>query len=109
MSAPERSFLRVRSALSALRRRLGALTGRLLSLTRLDRLTRKERWLVIGLLAALLWGLLGLAWEKLRRAFRPAADPAGLYEELRRALPEGEVVPGENKVAPGCARLRKVT
>ena len=97
MAAPERSFPCLRSALSALRRRLGALAGRLLSLTRLDRLTRKERWLVIGLLAALLWGLIGLAWEKLQRARRPAADPSGLYEELRRALPEGEVVPGGMK------------
>jgi hypothetical protein len=92
--AQDRSLSRV---LSSLRQRLIAAEERFLSLTRLDRLTVQERWLLIGVLAAILWGLIGVGWEKVRYEKYPSGDPSRLYDELRAALPEGEVVPGINQ------------
>ena len=73
-------------SLKSLRRKI----DRSLSVTFLDRLTLKERFILAGLFAALLWGAIGTIWEKAHRVRYPAGGPAGLYRELLDALPGEE-------------------
>jgi competence ComEA-like helix-hairpin-helix protein len=79
---------------------LAAAWERFLARTRLDLLTAKERTLVLGLIAALLWGVIGNAWEKAHYPRYPSGDPAGLYDELLAALPPDEVVPPSPAASP---------
>jgi competence ComEA-like helix-hairpin-helix protein len=57
---------------------------------RLENLTKKERWMLAALAAALIWGLAGGALQLRQSFIRSALTPPDLYRELRGALPDPE-------------------
>ena len=61
--------------------------GRLICLCRLDLLTPKERAVLLFLIVAVCWGLIGAVIDR-RRAPLPPASSENLYQELFQALPD---------------------
>lgn len=61
---------------------------RMLSRTRLDRLTSSERLLLIGLLTALVWGSVGITFKAQRLKDNPSDSSSLLYQKLLAALPD---------------------
>lgn len=56
----------------------------------LENLTVKERWLLLSLAVALIWGLAGGALQLRRSLILSATDPPIIYRELLDALPDRE-------------------
>jgi len=57
---------------------------------RLENLTKKERWMLVGLTVALGWGMVGGALQIRESFIRAATDQPDLYGELWGALPDPE-------------------
>lgn len=57
---------------------------------RLENLTKKERWMLVALSAALGWGLVGGALQIRESFIRSVTVQPDLYRELREALPDQE-------------------
>ncbi|MEA1927618.1 MAG: ComEA family DNA-binding protein [Candidatus Auribacterota bacterium] len=58
----------------------------------LDNLTVKEKWILAGVGAALIWGLIGGALQVRQSFIRSATPRPDLYRELFQALPDPEYI-----------------